>query len=308
MGHHCDIDHASKLQNFDDLFVGSPVQIEKNLRELLPQASALEDKSIYLQVLSQIALAQAMQKRFDDAHSTLNTLERLLTPKDHLAQVRILLERGRLFMQEGDYETAKPFFVQSYELSKVHHFDYHTANAAHMIAMIATTSEDKIKWNILAIELVESSTSMSVQDWRGSLYNNLGHAYIEGGFYGRAFDALITALELRTQEGYAPNIRVAKWAVARSLRLLSQPEEALAILLPLVKEYESMVSGGEFDLPIEVLPSIRGLVYEELAEIYTAEAKRFAGLAYDDLSKDEWFKKLEPKRLERLKQFQRISF
>ncbi len=53
-----------------------------------------------------------------------------------------------------------------------------------------------------------------------------------------------------------------------------------------------------------MLPCLRGLVYEELAEIYTTKAKDFARLAYDDLSKDEWFKKLEPKRLERLKQLQ----
>jgi len=53
----------TKLENFDDLFVGHPLEIEKNLRELLPQAKALENKSIYLQMLSQVALAQAMQKK-----------------------------------------------------------------------------------------------------------------------------------------------------------------------------------------------------------------------------------------------------
>lgn len=44
----------------------------------------------------------------------------------------------------------------------------------------------------------------------------------------------------------------------------------------------------------------RGLVYEELAEMGGEKAQVYAGLAYDDLSQDEWFSRLEPQRLERL--------
>lgn len=293
--------NMSKLENFDDLFVGNPIDIEKNLRELLPQAFALEDKSTYLQILSQVALTQAMQKNFKGAHETLNSAERLLTSENELARVRILLERGRTFMQEGNIEAARPLFVQSYELSSSNHFDFHTANAAHMIAIVAVTPEDKIKWNLLAIELVVNSKSIRAQAWRGSLYNNLGQAYIEEKEYSKALEALKKAQVLREEEGYAPNIRVAKWAVARALRFLNQNEEALNILLPLIKEYNLMVKQDNLDLPLEMLPSLRGLVYEELAEIYAAKAKGFAKLAHEDLSKDEWFKKTEPSRLERLK-------
>lgn len=298
---HSDSDKLSKLESFDDLFVGSPVDIENNLNKLLPEALTLKDHSIYLQILSQIALAQAMQKKFDAAHKTLNTAEGLLKPEDHLAKVRILLERGRVYMQSGDNEVARPFFLKSYELSKANNFDYHTANAAHMIAIIASTPEEKIKWNKLAIELVENSPSVRAQAWQGSLYNNLGQAYLEAKLYPQALDILKKAQKFREKEGYGPNIRVAKWAVARALRLLNQNEEALNMLLPLIKEYDAMTEAGNFDIPQEILPSIRGLVYEELAEIYAAKAAAFAKLAYDDLSQDEWFKKLETNRLERLK-------
>ena len=54
-------------------------------------------------------------------------------------------------MQQGDMEALRPFFLQSYELAKAHHLDFHTANAAHMIAMVAKTPEEKITWNLLAI-------------------------------------------------------------------------------------------------------------------------------------------------------------
>ena len=69
------------LENFDDLFVGDPVEIEKNLRALLPRAQALKDKSIYLQILSQIALAQAMQKNFEEAQKTpVDSITAVTTP------------------------------------------------------------------------------------------------------------------------------------------------------------------------------------------------------------------------------------
>ena len=60
-------DEKFKLEDFDKLFVGDIAEAEKNLRSLLPRAKALKDKSIYLQILSQIALAQAVQKNFDVA-------------------------------------------------------------------------------------------------------------------------------------------------------------------------------------------------------------------------------------------------
>jgi hypothetical protein len=98
-------------------------------------------------------------------------------------------------------------------------------------------------------------------------------------------------------------VRVAKWAVAKTLRCLNRLDEALSILLPLAKEYDSMTDRGELDIPAEMLPSIRGLVNGEIAEVYAAKTKDFAKLAQRDLSKDEWFKKLEPESLERLQRF-----
>ncbi len=295
-------DDRSKLENFDELFVGDPAQIEKNLKELLPQAFALENKSIYIQIMSQIALAQAMQKKFDAAHETLNAAEKFLTSQDHLARVRILLERGRVWMQAGNNEAALPLFKQSFDLSAAHHFDYHTCNAAHMIAIVAVTPEEKIAWNLHAIELAEKSKIRRAQAWVGSLYNNLGQAYIEARQYEKALTTLQQAQKFREMEGYLPNVRVAKWAVARALRLLNRSNEALDILLALDNEYDSMMKRNELDMPKEVLDTARGLVCEELAEIYSTKAEFFAETAYKNLSKDEWFKKLEISRLERLNQ------
>ncbi len=102
------------------------------------------------------------------------------------------------------------------------------------------------------------------------------------------------ALELHLTQKSAANIRIAKWSVARTQRSLKLWDEALKAQLELEKELEA---AKETD----------GFVFEELAELYelkgeTVKAKKYFGLAYDELSKDEWFKANESVRLERLKQ------
>lgn len=289
----------TRLEEFDTLFVGDPVDIERNLKSLLPQAQALTDRSIYLQILSQIALAQAMQKHFTEAHDTLDRAEKLLTAEYPLAKMRLLLERGRVFQQSGNPDAALPLYAQAYELGLQHPFDEHTINAAHMMHFVVKTAKEKIEWDELAIALAEKTHIPKGKAWLGPLYNNVGHAYLDDKQYEKALATFRKTLQLREQEGYAPNIRVAKWAVARALRHLGRNEEALPILLALVEEYTALVKSGTLDIPKQALPSMRGLVYEELAEI---KGKQYAALAYDDLSQDEWMQKLYAERLERLKQ------
>ena len=67
-----------------------------------------------------------------------------------------------------------------------------------------------------------------------------------------------------------------------------------------LKEYEELDKKGEF--PIELLELSRGVVYEELAEIYLAKVKTYAGLAYQDLHTKPWCVKLMSERLDKMKQ------
>ena len=76
-------------------------------------------------------------------------------------------------------------------------------------------------------------------------------------------------------------------------------DEALAIQIALEKEFER---AGDKD----------GYVFEELGELYLATAKadqskRYFSLAYQELSKDEWFKTNEAKRLQRIKELSGLN-
>ena len=300
------------LEKFDDLWgLGDPAIVEKKFRELLPQAKALRDQSIYLQLLSQIALTQAMQKQFDAAHKTLDEAESLLTSEQPLAQARILLERGRAFQQawhsfirgsKAEINKVRPLFEQSFEISMKHEFDFHAINAAHMIAIIVENPEEKIAWNQRAIDMAEKTKDEKARMWFGSLYNNLGQNYLDIKQFDKALGAFKKALEYREKEGYAPNVRVAKWSIGHALRLLGQVEEALKTQNNLIHEYETISKSGNLDMTEVMFKLIRGWVYEELAEIHNAKSKSYANLAYKDLANDETFQKTSPERLERLKQ------
>lgn len=291
------------LENFDDAWgLGDPIAIENKFQELLSEAESLPDKSIYLQILSQLALAQAIQKKFDEAHKTLDKAEVLLTPEYDLAHARILLERGRTFQQAGKIAEARNYYEQSYELSKKNNLDFHTINAAHMLAIIAEKPENKIEWNQRSLDLALKTKDKRAEAWQGPLYNNLGRNYLEASQFENALSSFQKALEYREKEGYAPNIRVAKWQIGSALRLLNRLDEALNAQLALDNEYAAISASGKYDIPIQMFTLTRGLIYEEITDIYLAKARGYAKLAYDDLSQDEMFRTTEAGRLERLKQ------
>lgn len=296
--------NKSQLDSFDELFVGNPVDIERNLSALLSEAEQHADKSIYLQILSQIALAQAMQQKFDIAHQTLDEAERLLEPHYQLAKIRLLLERGRVYHQSDRLDQARSFFIQSYDLSKLSpEFDFHTVNASHMVAIVEKHAEGKIEWNKRAINLAKQTKDERCHAWLGPIYNNLAQNYIEAEKYLEALQSFEKCKAHAEERGDQIVIRGALWGMGRALRGLNKLDQALDIQNDLLKEYEKI--SDQRLLPMELIYVGRGLVYEELAEIYFAkesgqQSQKYARLSYEDLSKDAWMKKLYPKRIERM--------
>ena len=299
------------LENFDDVWglLGDPIKVEAMLAKLLPAAQATADKSIYPQILSQIALAQGMQRKFSEAHATLDKAQAALTQDSEIAEVRILLDRGKVFQQSEHVSNACDCFEQSYKLATQLGFDIYAIDAAHMIAIISEENADKIHWNELAIELANRTNNQQARRWLGSLYNNLGQNYLEAGRFEDALTAFTRTLNYRQEEGLIINIRVANWAIACALRGLGRLNEALDMQLSLFDEYEALSKSGNLGMPNEVFDNLRGFVCEELAELYYAksdEAKSiyFARFAFDDISKskDPIFAKSVAKRLKRLEQ------
>lgn len=282
------------LPEFDKLWnYSKPSETEAHFRKLLPQFEASGDKDLYLQLLTQIARSQGLQKKFSEAHKTLDVVKAELTAKAPCAEVRYFLERGRLFNSSKGAPKALPLFKQSYELAIQRKMDAFAVDAAHMMAIAEKDKARQLEWNLKALSLAENSKEPKAQEWLGSLYNNLGWTYHESGDFNQALILFKKAVSFREQRGDHEATRVAKWCVARTYRSLKRFEEALQIQVELEKELEKV---GSKD----------GYVYEELAELYlvtgkTDLSKIYFGKAYQELSKDQGLQQTESQRLERMK-------
>ncbi|HET7144481.1 MAG TPA: hypothetical protein VFI68_10715, partial [Anaerolineales bacterium] len=84
------------LLDFDSLWdYSNPDQTEIKFREILSRIPANEPA--HLELLTQIARSQGLQRKFDEAHQTLDQFENALDQNPSRAKVRYLLERGRVF-------------------------------------------------------------------------------------------------------------------------------------------------------------------------------------------------------------------
>jgi len=282
---------SQEIPDFDSLWdYSQPDHTELRFREILLQIP--EDDPALLELLTQIARAQGLQHKFEKAHQTLDQVERRLGGVASRAQIRYLLERGRVFNSSGDPEKAHPFFERARDLASQLNEDFYEVDALHMLAIVAPPGRS-LTLNLQAIKLAESSADERARGWLASLYNNTGWSYHDMGEYASALYAFEKAEAYRRAKGSVKETRIAVWCVARALRSLDRVEEALSKQLALEAELES---AGESD----------GYVFEEIAECLLAlkrpeEARPYFSKAYETLAKDASLMEREPKRLARIK-------
>lgn len=283
--------------DFDTLWdYERPEETEVAFRALLAEAERGPDRSYHLQLLTQIARAQGLQRRFDAAHETLDVVEAQLGDAPPVARLRYLLERGRVFNSSGAAEGARPLFQQAWDLSgAAPDVAFYAVDAAHMLAIVAGSPGEGITWNEAALERAGSAPDARARGWCGSLYNNLGWAYHDQGDFAEALTYFQRALTWRQEHGTAGEVRVARWAVGRALRSLDRLDEALSVQEALREEWRR---SGEQEA---------GYVAEEIAECrYAAgrveESRPFFAEAHARLAQDPWLVAQEPDRLGRLQQ------
>ncbi|MBK8026425.1 MAG: tetratricopeptide repeat protein [Chloroflexi bacterium] len=287
------------LTDFDSLWdYGDPAATETRFQGLLPAAEASGDADLVAQLMTQIARTQGFQRRFDDAHRTLDQVEAALPPGNSLARVRYLLERGRVLNSSGQREQARPQFLQAFEAAQQVGDDGYAVDAAHMMGIVEPPQE-ALEWNRRALAIADASDQPRARQWLGSLYNNIGWTYHDMGDFEQALEIFRKALAWREAAGDPDTTRIAEWCIGRTLRSLGRLAEALDVQRALHAEY---LKTGSRD----------GYVDEELGECLLAlgqpEAARphFAD-AYTALSQDSWLVANEPDRLARLKELGGVS-
>lgn len=211
--------HIDALWNRAD-----PAESERRFAAAVADARQ-EGPATHAELLTQLARARGLQKRFDEAHATLDEAEAILAPADApRVRVRLLLERGRVFNTSGAPDRGRPLFLQAWDLANAIGETDLALDAAHMMAIVET-SDGQIEWSLKALAIAEPVDSR----WLGPLYNNLGWTYHDAGRFEEALVMFRKGLAWRQSHATPANtIVIARYAVGKALRSLGRADEALA--------------------------------------------------------------------------------
>lgn len=297
---------ADQLPDFDSLWdYNEPAETESKFRGILIVAEQSGDTLYVAELKTQIARTLGLQQKFDEAHRVLDEVDAAerqgrgsagASPSQvrwNKVRVRYLLERGRAFNSSKQKEKALPLFEEAWDLASDAGLDFFAVDAAHMMA-IASDSGSAMEWNQKALALAEKSSEPRARKWRGSLLNNIGWDYFSQAKYDSALAVFEKAVPARIEQQQPAEVRIAKWCVAKTLRMLGQIDSALAMQRALEIEWQKSSDGPD------------GYVFEEIAECLLAQgdaaaAKPYFAKAYQSLSSDLWLSRDEPDRLKRLK-------
>ncbi len=201
----------------------------------------------------------------------------------------IAIERGRLFHSAGSVPEALPLFETAWKLAQQAGDHDIVVDAAHMMA-IAVPLPAAGDWTRKALSYLDANPASPF--WRPMLHHNLGWTYFEAGRFDMALASFIREERLRKNSGSPPALRIARYAIVRTLRALGQFEEAIEI--------------GEMAVALaDQTNDVAPFLYEELAECHAASgngerSQYFARRAHEALSGDAVFASKEPLRIVRL--------
>jgi tetratricopeptide (TPR) repeat protein len=283
-------DLASELIGLWDF--GNAAASEARFRTLLERVGG--DPESAAVVRTQIARTQGLQRRFDEAHATLDEVEGAPAARGARVAVRLALERGRLLKTAGDPARSRPYFAAAWERAQAAGEEALAADAAHMLGNVEPLPADQVTWNERALALAESSSDPLARRWSGPVLNNLGWTLHRMGRLAEALAVFERALAAHTEVGSPVRVRVARWCVARALRSVGRLDEALAAQRAL-----------EADCAAADAPD--GFVFEEIAECLLAlgrgeEARPWFARAHEELALDAPLAASEPERLARLRE------
>jgi tetratricopeptide (TPR) repeat protein len=213
-------DRLRPLWDFDDLD-GTETRLRSQLEQEQTDAGRAE-------ALTQLARVEGLRGEFARSAELLDEAEPL-AGSSPVANVRLELERGRMYRSSGDPEAAYPLFQSAFDRA-VEAGEYWLAgDAAHMCAIAVDDRKLQEEWAQRGLELAEREPAAAY--WAGPLLNNLGWAYYDAGEHERALEVFERALEVRKRDhGNAAAIAWAQFAVGQTLRTLGRAEEAVRIL------------------------------------------------------------------------------
>jgi tetratricopeptide (TPR) repeat protein len=287
----------ARMVALDDLWDhDDPAASEVRFRAAVAAAEAGGDETAAAEARTQLARALGLQGRFEDADAILDRVD-VDHPAADRVRIRAHLERGRLRRSSGAAAASVPPFEAAWELARAIGEDGLAVDAAHMLALVDAPPGEP-GWHRRALDLADTSPDPGARRWRGSLWNNVGRARFEGGDLEEALAAFETALAARREQGRPKETRIAEWCVARCLRALGRPAEALAVQERLAAEAAAAREDEDGYVAEEIGECLLALGRAEAARPHFARAASLLGA-------DAALVEHEPGRIERLRELGR---
>ena len=215
-------DRLRALWDFDDLGAS-----EQRFQAQLERETTDPGRA---EVLTQLARVQGLRGDFERCVQLLDKAEPL-AGSNAVANVRLELERGRMFRSSGDPEAAFPLFQDAFARAVEAGEHFLAGDAAHMCAISVDDRNVMEDWTQRGLDLGEREPDAAY--WAGPLLNNLAWAYHEDGDHEQALGLFRRALEARERDSdNEAAMAFARYGVGVALRALGRPGEAVVMLEP----------------------------------------------------------------------------
>ncbi len=245
---------ASAAVDLDALWdFAQPAASEQRFRAALRQAQG--DDALVLQ--TQIARTYSLRRQFDAAQRELDAIEPRLANAGAAPRVHAWLERGRSWRSAGEPARAEAFFSRAFELADRERLEFLAADALHMLALVQPDADAQIALNRRVVAYAQNAQDPRARRWQAAALNNIGVTLNDAGRHAEALPVLQQAQAAYESQGRPNNVRVARWMVARTLRLLGRLDEALLMQRGLEADWAA--AGGQDPY-----------VFDEMAEIHVA--------------------------------------
>lgn len=244
---------------------------DRNYTEALEKyQSALEiaqedfNRPVETEALAQIARLHLMDGQKEEGRSWLEQAKDKASDSDPMGWSRYLGVRGRFEWKDDNLASARATFDEMYEYCNTNGLWARSVDAAHMIAIVAESPEEQIKWSQRGIEAAESG---GIESWLGPLWNNLAITYYEEKQLDTALACFLKAREYHWRHSGEVAKLFADYHVGMTYRSLGKLDEAGQWLRPVLAWAERLDN-----------KSAIGQACDDLGEVEIAKGNKAAGL------------------------------
>lgn len=232
------------------------------------------NRSVEVEALSQMARMNLLLRDKETGRKHLADAAERVTESDPMGWSRFLGVKGRFEWQDDQLDSARQTFEQMYVFCNTNALWGRAVDAAHMIAIVATTPEEQIEWGRRGIEAAESG---GTEEWLGPLWNNLAATYYDQKQFGEALECYVKSREYHWKYSGEIAKLYADYHIGMTHRLLGHFDEAASWLRPVLAWAERLGDHGAI-----------GQACEDLGEIKVAQGNKAEGLKLLKRARDEY--------------------